>query len=125
MGFWSFMLLMDLLIPVTMLGFGRYFLKNAPRSINLVFGYRTSMSMKNEDTWLFAHNYCGKLWYLWGKILLLVTVITFLCIIRKPEDTVGTVGGILCGIQMLPMLGAIIPTELALRRTFDKDGNRR
>ena len=56
MGFWIFMLIMDLLLPFTMIGFGRYFMKKAPKEINSVFGYRTSMSMKNKDTWEFAHN---------------------------------------------------------------------
>ena len=55
MGFWIFMLIMDLLLPFTMIGFGRYFTKKAPKEINSVFGYRTSMSMKNKDTWEFAH----------------------------------------------------------------------
>ena len=59
MGFWIFMLIMDLLLPFTMIGFGRYFMKKAPKEINSVFGYRTSMSMKNKDTWEFAHKYCG------------------------------------------------------------------
>ena len=63
MGFWIFMLIMDLLLPFTMIGFGRYFMKKAPKEINSVFGYRTSMSMKNKDTWEFAHKYCGKVWY--------------------------------------------------------------
>ena len=52
MGFWIFMLIMDLLIPFTMIGFGKMFLKKAPDQINYVFGYRTSMSMKNQDTWV-------------------------------------------------------------------------
>ena len=30
MGFWLFMLAMDLLIPLIMLGIGRYFMKTAP-----------------------------------------------------------------------------------------------
>lgn len=48
MGFWIFMLVMDLLIPFTMVGFGKYFIKNAPKEINKVFGYRTPMSMKTK-----------------------------------------------------------------------------
>ena len=48
MAFWIFMLIMDLLLPFTMIGFGRYFMKKAPKEINSVFGYRTSMSMKNK-----------------------------------------------------------------------------
>ena len=55
MAFWVFMLIMGLLIPLTMVGFGKLFLTRAPKNINMVFGYRTVMSMKNRDTWEFAH----------------------------------------------------------------------
>ena len=51
MGFWIFMLITDLLIPTTMMVFGKLFMKKAPDSINPVFGYRTAMSMKNKETW--------------------------------------------------------------------------
>lgn len=33
--------------------------------------------------------------------------------------------GILCVIQLIPLVASIIPTEIALRKTFDKNGNRR
>ena len=125
MGFWAFMLLMELLIPLTMIGFGRYFMKKAPKEINIVFGYRTSMSMKNKDTWEFAHHYCGKLWYISGIIFLALAVIVMMTMIGREEAVIGNVGGVLCGIQMIPLIGAIIPTELALKKTFDKNGNRR
>lgn len=125
MGFWFFMLLMDLLIPLTMIGFGRYFLIHAPKEINYIFGYRTSMSMKNKETWVFAHHYCGKIWYVGGIILLIITAFVMLLIIGKEKGAVGTVGGILCLAQLIPLAGSIIPTETALRRTFDKDGNKR
>ena len=65
-AFWVFMLIMDLLLPFTMIGFGKYFMTKGPKEINSAFGYRTSMSMKNHDTWEFAHKYCGKLWYIAG-----------------------------------------------------------
>lgn len=125
MGFWIFMLIMDLLIPFTMIGFGYFFLKKAPKNINTLFGYRTTMSMKNKDTWEFAHKYCGKLWYVWGMILLFLTVIPMLWVLGKSEDMIGTIGGILCGIQMIPLIGCIFPTEHALKRHFDANGNRR
>ena len=125
MGFWFFMLIMDLLIPFTMIGFGRCFLKKAPDNINSVFGYRTSMSMKNKDTWIFAHKYCGKMWYVCGLILLPISFIIMIAVIGKDKDIVGNVGGILCGIQMIPLIGSIIPTEIALRKVFDQYGNRR
>ena len=86
MGFWIFMLIMDVLLPFTMIGFGRYFMKKAPKEINSVFGYRTSMSMKNKDTWKFAHKYCGKVWYVCGMVMLPITVIFMLLVIGKNED---------------------------------------
>ena len=116
MGFWIFMLIMDLLLPFTMIGFGRYFMKKAPKEINSVFGYRTSMSMKNKDTWEFAHKYCGKVWYVCGMVMLPITVIFMLLVIRKNEDCVGSIGGIICAVQLIPLIGSILPTEIALKR---------
>lgn len=100
-------------------------MKNAPGNINIVFGYRTSMSMKNQETWKFAHEYCGKLWYKWGKIVLIVTMIAMLFLLGKSADTIGNWGGVICMLQLVPLIGVIGPTERALRKTFDKKGNRR
>jgi len=125
MGFWIFMLIMDLLIPFTMVGFGKYFIKKAPKEINAVFGYRTPMSMKNKETWEFAHHYCGKVWLIMGYIILILSVISMLFVIGKDEKIVGTSGGILCGIQVVLLVISIFPTEIALRNNFDKNGNRK
>lgn len=108
-----------------MIGFGKYFMKKAPKEINSVFGYRTSMSMKNKDTWEFAHKYCGKVWYVCGMVMLPITVIFMLLVIGKSEDCVGSMGGIICGVQLIPLIGSILPTEIALKKNFDKNGTRR
>ncbi len=125
MGFWFFMLVMALLIPVTMLGVGWLFMKKAPKDIDYVFGYRTRRSMKNEATWAFAHRYIGRLWFICGLILLPIAVIPMLLVIGKDADTVGTTGGILTVIQLLPLAGSIIPTEKALKKHFDESGRPR
>ena len=64
MGFWIFMLIMVLLIPLTMIFFGWLLFRKTPKEINYVYGYRTKRSMMNEGTWRFANQYCGKAWYL-------------------------------------------------------------
>lgn len=125
MGFWIFMLLMDLLIPLTMIGFGRLFLTKPPKNINAVFGYRTIMSMKNKDTWEFAHQFCGKLWFKCGLALLPISVISLIFVLNKSIDVIGTVGGVVCAIQLIPLVGSIFPTEIALKKTFDQNGFRR
>ena len=70
MGFWIFMLLCVLMIPLTMIYFGQRFFKSPPKSINATFGYRTTMSMKNQETWKLAHTVCGRYWYCCGWLLL-------------------------------------------------------
>ena len=125
MGFWIFMLLMDLLIPLTMIGFGKLFLTKAPKNINAVFGYRTTMSMKNRDTWEFAHKYCGKLWFRCGLVLLPLSVILLIFVLDKSIDTIGMIGGIVSVIQLVLLVGSIFPTEAALKEVFDINGSRR
>ena len=100
MGFWIFMCVTVLLIPFLMISFGGLFSRSAPKEINSAFGYRTSMSMKNADTWQFAHHYFGKIWRTLGWIL----IITFL--------------------QLIPLILPIFFTEKALRAHFDRNGNR-
>ena len=87
MGFWIFMMVMNLLIPATMIGFGKLFLKTAPKEINAIFGYRTSMSMKNRETWEFAHHYFGKRWFFLGIFLLPVTILLMLPVRQKGIDS--------------------------------------
>ena len=55
----------------------------------------------------------------------MISVVVMLLVISKDTDTVGWVGGGLAMVQILPLLGAMIPTEMALKRAFDKDGKRK
>ena len=119
------MLLMDLLIPLTMIGFGKLFLTKTPKNINAVFGYRTTMSMKNRDTWEFAHMYCGKIWFICGLVLLPLSIIPLVFVLDGSIDTIGIVGGVVSAIQLVPLVGSIFPTEAALKKTFDPNGFRR
>lgn len=124
-GFWVFMLVMDLLVPATMIFFGRYFEKKPPKEINAAFGYRTTMSMKNKETWNFAHSYVGKLWNKGGCAILVLSVIAMLLVAGKDIDTVSKAGMAVCIVQTVIMVLTIIPTERALKKHFDKNGNRR
>lgn len=127
MKFWIFMLVMNLLIPITMISFGHSFEKKPPKIARskFAFGYRTVMSMKNEETWEYAHRFFGKLWFRFGIAVGLISIIVLFFFIGKDKDTVGFAGMIICYVQLVAMLLPVIPTELALRRRFDKNGNRK
>ncbi len=124
-AFWIFVLAMDLLIPGVMIGFGKSFMKNPPREINPGFGYRTPRSSKNQDTWDFAQKYMGKLWHRAGRVLLPPSLVPLLFVLGRDVGLVGAVGMAVCGAQLVVMLGSILVVERALKKNFDKDGNRR
>ena len=124
-GFWIVIPLTIVVVPLIMLFFGLYFKNKSPKEINSLFGYRTTMSMKNKDTWEFAHHYCGRLWLVLGMIMLPLSVIPMLFFINQDIDVVGIAGGIIEGIQVVVLLISIFPTEKALKKTFDENGNRR
>ena len=120
------MLFIDLLIPLTMVGFGLYFRNNPPPNINAFFGYRTKRSMKNQDTWRYAHEHYGRVWFWTGLIILflsLASMIVLYCLSDRSTATVGTYGGIICGAQLLILIASIFPTELALKKKFDRNKN--
>ena len=125
MGFWIFMLATGLLFPAIMILFGAVFMKTAPRKINYVFGYRTDMSMKNRETWEFAHKYMGKLWFRFGFLLIPITVIPMLFVIGKTENVVSAVGLAVSFLNTVVLIIPVFFTEKALNKTFDKDGKRK
>ena len=118
------MILVDLIIPFTMIGFGRVFMKNPPEKINMTYGYRTAMSMKSVETWEFAQAYCGKLWIRLGLALLASVLPLFFCFGRD-IDTIALVGLVICGVQLAVMMCSIIPIERALKKSFDEAGIRK
>lgn len=125
MWFWWFMFICNLIVPVIMLIAGRMMWKHCPQKINSFYGYRTRRSMKNMDTWKFAHDYCGRLWYKLGWIMLVPSVLVQIPLFRSSEDVIGIVGAVLCTIQVVILIASIFPTEAALRKTFHEDGTRR
>ena len=125
MWFWWFMFVCDITIPVLMIIAGRMMWKHCPKQINMIYGYRTARSMKNMDTWKFAHDYCGRIWWKTGLIMLVPSVLLQIPFYRSSEETIGIVGLILCAVQLVVLIASIFPTEAALKKSFDSDGKRR
>ena len=122
MWFWWLILFCDLIIPLTMIIFGYWMWKHPPKEINGIFGYRTTRSMINQDTWFFAHHYSGKLWWKIGWVLLLLSLLVHIPFYNALENTIGIFSIIILGIQFIPMIVSIILTERALKKTFTDEG---
>lgn len=123
--FWLFMLAMSLLVPGCMLFFGRRFMNAPPKDINSGYGYRTSRSMQNQETWDFAHAYSGRFWYRAGWPTLAVSLVWMALLLGKDIGAMGSTYMYLTVIQMVPLLAVIPATERALKREFDDSGRKR
>ncbi|MBR2444220.1 MAG: SdpI family protein [Clostridia bacterium] len=125
MGYLVYMTLVCVLIPITMLVIGIIFIKKPPRSINSIYGYRTDYSMKNQDTWDFAHKYIGRIWAVLGLVLLVLFTATSILVYMFFYERFDDICGLLCLLGVAGLIVPIIPTEIALKKTFDKNGNKK
>lgn len=125
MEFKIFIIICNLIIPVIMLFFGVKFRKHGPKNINGIYGYRTSMSMKNKETWEFAHQYCGRLWTKLGLIMLVISIIVSVLAFTYFDEAQGIIDAILVTIQTIALIASIFPVEKALKSNFDGNGHRR
>lgn len=122
MGFWIFMFIVTLFIPIALLLI--WYLCPKYKTLNNKSGYRTSRSMKNQDTWDFSQKYCAKisLYMFFPTLILAIEVMSM--VISKPIDEIGWTGLAITIIQMISFIVIIISTENALKKTFDEFGNR-
>lgn len=122
MGFWIFMFCCTLLIPIIMIVVGNSMRLGKFKTINFVTGYRTRRSMKNQQTWDYAHRECGLLWRRWGSTMLVLTVIAMLLFMGEDTDHIGVVGSVITVLQMIPLFLSIAIVEKKLREKFDENG---
>lgn len=138
MGMWVFSLISCLLTPLTMVLFGFLWKTRPPRDINSLYGYRTAMSSKNQQTWFFAHACVSRLWRRLGLATLVLSILAYglgsLALAGwrwsqlGVEENLDRAGFLILGIvtvQMIVLVGSIFPVERALKRRFDGEGKPR
>jgi len=119
MGLWFLVCFCALLIPATMILFGRYFMIKAPVKINCFFGYRTKRSMRNRSSWEFAHRFFGRLWWRVGWLLLFLSILFCFFIRNADTELLGRLTPVLMFAQMPFLLFPIYLTEKALKKEFE------
>lgn len=125
MQMWFFMLFIVIVLPLIMFMSSFYFIAGGPKNINNVFGYRTGRSMINKDTWIFAHEYCGKLWLKVSIIFILASIVIMLCLIKTDQRVFVAVGFVIFIAEFVTLFFTINKTEKALADNFDIKGNRK
>ena len=121
-----FWVIITILIPFAVLVAGLFARIGLPKRVNWIVGYRTFMSMKNKETWVFAHKYVGKWWTICGIFFIIVAFVGMIIIELEILTLEPAIFVAIVAIAALVILViALIFTEIALRKEFDKNGKRR
>ncbi len=92
---------------------GTIMLKFPPKTINSIYGYRTSTSMKSQERWDFAQCYSAKEMIKSGAILALTSPLS---LFYNPTEAIGTAVGL--GLMLATVIIWIVKTERAISNRF-------
>ncbi|MEE1304994.1 MAG: SdpI family protein [Agathobacter sp.] len=118
MGFWIFMSIFNLFVPILMLLIGYMMKKHPPKDINGIIGYRTARSTKSKEAWDFAQNYCGSLWLKVSIPMIVIAIIVDALTYGRTMNVVGNVGFVFEMLQCLFLVMTIIPVEKQLKKKY-------
>ena len=118
MWFWWFMLICDIFIPLLIIVIGGILYKYPPKKINSLIGYRTTLSMSNEEAWNFSQKYSSKILFITGLIMLVPSILVHIPFYGKDEDTISILSVIVLCVQLITIIACIIPVEIKLRKKF-------
>ena len=126
LGFWFFILAVSMLIPVLLIPIGRTLEKTPPKEVNRFLGYRTSMSMKNMETWVFAQKYWGRKVFFSGLLSLPLAVVLMLFALNTSILFIAFYGiAVMAIVIAFALIPPILLTERALKTNFHQDGKRK
>jgi len=116
------MLLMTAVMPAIVL-FSGYMMRSCPvKQPNIAVGYRTRRSRASKEAWLFAQEYCGRLWVRLGLWMLPVSFAAAAILKYILPGAAAAVLPYIMFAQIALLLGSVLLTEKALRQSFDAEG---
>ncbi|EQB87667.1 putative membrane protein [Clostridium punense] len=89
-----------------------------PKKINHIYGHRTYLAMKNQDTWEVAQGISATTLIIVGIIYIIIGLMAKYVFTSITEGTQGI-------IFILGFLAMILYDEMYLRKIFDKQGKRK
>ena len=125
MKFWIYMTFMAIIVPLVLLGVGLYYTKCPPEKIYTDFGYKTPLTLKNDDIWAFAHQCCGKTWIKLGLIMIPISIAIMVIPLFISEDAMSIFSVALFALQCVAVFFSFRRVKATILTVFDENGNRR
>jgi len=100
MGTWAFVFIACLVCPLMMLIYGIRFRCYQPKRDGIC-GVRIKAALQNDETWDFAHQYCGKLWETMGLFMASIVIVCMILLIDLSEMMIAVSGVVILLIQLV------------------------
>ena len=119
---WIAVICLYFVVPIILMMIGALTHSLPPRKINMLYGYRSPMSMKNQDTWDFAQDFFNNKIAILGVIQALLGVFAILASYILLPAHIMLVAYIGCGLEVASIIVLGLVTEHQLNQYFNKDG---
>lgn len=106
------MFVAELIVPLTMFGFGKYFMKSEPKRINIWLS--AGGSDGNKDPRTFAPHYCEKIWFYSKLSMLPISIIVMALVFEKNANWMNKVGLAFWPLPLILLMESAVLTERVL-----------
>ena len=111
--------------PLVMLGLGLWYFLAPPREANHSVGFRTYHGMGSVEAWQFTQKLAGSLYSILGVSLTVIMSLICNGFRNMNAMTMANVAIVCVAVECILILGAWAYIKIKVKKTFDKDGNRR
>lgn len=116
---WTFVCISCLICPLMMLIYGIRFAQFQPKKEGIC-GLRIKDALRNDETWHFAHQYCGRLWQMMGMFMASAVIICMIILFKCSELVVAVSGVVILFIQLIVFICSFCLISKAIVKNFGK-----
>lgn len=119
------MYLLLLAVPVAAVILGFLCWRCPPKGPTWAYGYRSRRARASTESWLFAQNLAGQIWYFLGLIMLVGSFVVLKKLDMEQIERSFSKAAVLVVVQLVLVCLCQLPTEFLLLRRFNRFGQDR
>lgn len=113
---------LSMVVPVCATILGLICWRYPPKGPNWALGFRSRRARASDASWAFAQNLAGKIWFILGLVLLLVSLVVIGAQSNNSIEAAIKVFLILLFVQVLCLAAVAVAVDLVLMKRFDRFG---
>ncbi len=121
----KFIYLLLLAVPVCAVVLGFMCWRCPPKGPTWAYGYRSRRARASTESWLFAQNMAGQIWYFLGLVMLVGSFVVMRKLNMEKLEEAFYRASVVVIVQLVLICLCQLPTEYLLLQRFDRFGRDR